>query len=112
MHLSFAAVLIVPQDKSMVIFFHQTSICLIESHTHGLQGRINATSSSGNNGCARLEKWITRFKNGSFKAAKGLLDFRSKNSRIMIIEYLSKLMIKLFCMLLPKLYLKLISQTE
>lgn len=48
MHLSFAAVLIVPQDKSMVIFFHQTSICLIESHTHGLQGGINATSSSGN----------------------------------------------------------------
>ena len=48
MHLSFTAVLIVPQDKSMVIFFHQTSICLIESHTHGLQGRINATSSSGN----------------------------------------------------------------
>ena len=67
---------------------------------------------SRNNGYARLEEWITRFKNGSFKAAKGLLDFRSKNSRIMIIEYLSKLMIKLFCMLLPKLYLKLISRTE
>ena len=48
MHLSFAAVLIVPQDNSMVIFFHKTSICLIESHTHGLQGGINATSSSGN----------------------------------------------------------------
>ena len=34
MHPSFAAVLIVPPDKSVVICFYQTSICLFESHTH------------------------------------------------------------------------------
>ena len=47
-HPSFAAVLIVPPDKSMVLCFKQTTICLFESHTHGLQGGIIATSSSGN----------------------------------------------------------------
>ena len=34
MHPSFAAVLIVPPDKSVVLCFYQTSICLFESHTH------------------------------------------------------------------------------
>ena len=34
MHPSFAAVLIVPPDKSVVICFYQTSIFLFESHTH------------------------------------------------------------------------------
>ena len=48
MHPSFAAVLIVPPDKSMVLCFNQTSICLFESHTHGLQGGIIVTSSSEN----------------------------------------------------------------
>ena len=48
MHPSFAAVLIVPPHKSMVLCFDQTSICLFASHTHGLQGGIIATSSSGN----------------------------------------------------------------
>lgn len=43
-HPSFAAVLIVPPEESMVLCFNQTSICLFESHTHGLQGGIIATS--------------------------------------------------------------------
>ena len=50
MHPSFAAVLIVPPDKSMVLCFDQTSICLFASHTHGLQGGTIAISSSGNVG--------------------------------------------------------------
>ena len=44
----FAVVLIVPPDKTMVLCFHKTSICLFESHRHGHQGGIIASSSSGN----------------------------------------------------------------
>ena len=67
MHPSFAAVLIVPPDKSMVLCFNQTSICLFESHTHGLQGGIIATSSSGNvsHFVKYLERMVMRdWKNG------------------------------------------------
>ena len=46
----FAAVLIVPPDKSMVLCFDQTVISLFESHSHGQQGAIISTSSSGNVG--------------------------------------------------------------
>lgn len=66
-HPSFAAVLIVPPDKSMVLCFNQTSICLFESHTHGLQGGIIATSSSGHvsNFVKYLERMAMRdWKNG------------------------------------------------
>ena len=49
-HPSFLAVLILPPDKSMMLCFKETSICLFESHTHGLQGGVIATSSSGNVG--------------------------------------------------------------
>ena len=67
MHPSFAAVLIVPPDKSMDICFNQTSICLFESHTHGLQGGIIATSSSPN--VSHFVKYLERmvmqdWKNG------------------------------------------------
>lgn len=47
-HPRFAAVLIVPPDKSMVLCFDYTTISLFESHRHGLQGGLIATSSSGN----------------------------------------------------------------
>lgn len=47
-HLIFAAVLIVPPDKSMVLCFDHTTISLFESHRHGPQGGLIATSSSGN----------------------------------------------------------------
>lgn len=66
-HPSFVAVLIVPPDKSMVLCFNQTSICLFESHTHGLQGGIIATSSSGHvsNFVKYLERMAMRdWKNG------------------------------------------------
>ena len=46
--INFAVVLIVPPDKTMVLCFHQTSICLFESHKHGHQGGIIASSSFGN----------------------------------------------------------------
>ena len=67
MHPSFAAVLIVPPDKSMVLCFNQTSICLFESLTHGLQGGIIATSSSEN--VSHFVKYLERmvmqdWKNG------------------------------------------------
>lgn len=45
---TFAAVLIVPPDKSMVICFDQTVRSLFESHSHGQQGAIISASSSGN----------------------------------------------------------------
>ncbi|XP_074630355.1 uncharacterized protein LOC141889078 isoform X4 [Acropora palmata] len=47
-HPRFAAVLIVPPDKSMVLCFDHTTINLFESHRHGLQGGLIATSSFGN----------------------------------------------------------------
>ena len=47
-HPRFAAVLIVPPDKSMVLYFDHTTISLFESHRHWLQGGLIATSSSGN----------------------------------------------------------------
>ena len=58
----FAAVLIVPPDKTMVLCFHQTSICLFESHRHGHQGGIIASSSSGNtsNFVRYLETMVVR----------------------------------------------------
>ena len=77
MHPSFAAVLIVPPDKSMDICFNQTSICLFESHTHGPGGHYcdqflskcqPLCQISRKNGYARLEEWITRFKHNRFKA--------------------------------------------
>ena len=46
----FAAILIVPPDKSMVLCFDQTVISLFESHSHGQQGAIISTSCSGNVG--------------------------------------------------------------
>ena len=46
---TFAAVLIVPPVKLLVLCFNQTRICLFESHTHGLQSSIVATNSTGNN---------------------------------------------------------------
>ena len=46
----FAAVLIVPPEKSMVICFDQTAISLFESHSHGPQGAIISRSCSGNVG--------------------------------------------------------------
>ena len=54
-HPSFAAVLIVP-------CFKQTSICLFESHTHGLEGGVIAASSSGNvrNFVTYLERMVMR----------------------------------------------------
>ena len=58
----FAVVLIVPPDKTMVLCFHQTSICLLESHKHGHQGGILASSSSGNtsNFVRYLETMVVR----------------------------------------------------
>ena len=58
----FAVVLIVPPDKTMVLCFHQTSICLFESHRHGHQGGIIASSSSGNtsNFVRYLETMVVR----------------------------------------------------
>ena len=47
-HPRFAAVLIVPPDKSVVLCFDHTTINLFESHRHGLQGGLIATSSFGN----------------------------------------------------------------
>ena len=47
-HPKFAAVLIVPPDKSILLCFNQRSVSLLESHTHGLRGGIIATSLSGN----------------------------------------------------------------
>lgn len=64
-HLSFAAVLVVPPDNSMVLCFNQTSICLFEKL--GLQGGIMATSSSGHvsNFVKYLERMAMRdWKNG------------------------------------------------
>ena len=66
MHPSFAAVLIVSPDKS-ILCFNQTSICLLESHTHGLQGGIIVTSSSEN--VSHFVKYLERmvmqdWKNG------------------------------------------------
>lgn len=43
---SFFAVLIVPPDKSLLLCFSQTSVCLFESHSHGLQGGIISTGKS------------------------------------------------------------------
>ena len=56
---SFAAV---PLDKSMVLCFKQTSIFLFNSHTHGLQGGVLATSLSGNvsNFVTHLESMVMR----------------------------------------------------
>ena len=58
----FAVVLIVPPDKTMVLCFHQTSICLFESHRHGDRGGIIASSSSGNtsNFVTYLETMVRR----------------------------------------------------
>lgn len=58
----FAVVLIVPPDKTMVLCFHQTSICLFESHRHGHHGGIIASSSSGNtsNFVRYLETMVVR----------------------------------------------------
>ena len=36
----FAAVLIVPSDKSMALCFNQAVMCLFESHSHGLRGPL------------------------------------------------------------------------
>ena len=44
----FAAVLIVPPDKSMALCFDHAVMCLFESRSHGLQGAIISTSCSGN----------------------------------------------------------------
>ena len=44
----FAAVLIFPPNKSMLLCFDCSTISLFESHKHGLQGGLFATSSSGN----------------------------------------------------------------
>ena len=46
---TFAAVLIVPPVKLLVLCFNQTRICLFESHAHGLQSSIAVTNSTGNN---------------------------------------------------------------
>ena len=46
---TFAAILIVPPVKLLVLCFNQTRICLFESHTHGLQSSIVVTTSTGNN---------------------------------------------------------------
>ena len=43
-HPRFPAVLIVPPDKSMVLCFDHTTISLFESHRHGLQGSLIATT--------------------------------------------------------------------
>ena len=58
----FAVVLIVPPDKTMLLCFHQTCICLFESHRHGHQGGIIASSSSGNtsNFVRYLETMVVR----------------------------------------------------
>ena len=45
---TFAAVLIVPPVKLLVLCFNQTRICLFESHAHGLQSSIVVTNSTGN----------------------------------------------------------------
>lgn len=47
-HPTFALVLNVPPDKTMVLCFRHASICLFKSHRYGLQGGIIASSSSGN----------------------------------------------------------------
>ena len=46
---TFAAVLIVPPVKLLVLCFNQTRIFLFESHAHGLHSRIGVTNSTGNN---------------------------------------------------------------
>ena len=46
---TFAAVLIIPPVKLQVLCSNRTGICLFESHTHGLQSSIVATSPTGNN---------------------------------------------------------------
>ena len=48
LHPKFAAVLIVPPDKTMVLCFSQEGICLFESHKHGQHGAVVASSTSGN----------------------------------------------------------------
>ena len=57
-HPRFAAVLIVPPDKSMVLCFDYTTISLFESHRHGLQGGLIATSSTGN--ISNFIRYLTR----------------------------------------------------
>ena len=61
-HPTFAAVLIVPPDKTMVLCFRNSSICLFESHRHGHRGGIIASSSSGNahNFVQYVERMVVR----------------------------------------------------
>ena len=62
LHPTFAAVLIVPPDKTMLLCFNQEGICLFESHKHGLHGGVVATSASGNisNFVRYLQIMVTR----------------------------------------------------
>lgn len=46
-HQRFAAILIVPPDKSMLLCFDGTTICMFESHSHNSQGGIIAFSVTG-----------------------------------------------------------------
>ena len=61
-HPTFAAVLIVPPDETMVLCFRNASICPFESHRHGHQGGIIASSSSGNahNFVRYVERMVVR----------------------------------------------------
>ena len=71
----FAAVLIVPPDKSMVLCFDQTAISHFESHSHEQKGAIISTSSSGNVGhfveYLEMQNWQTHL-HGANLAALGL----------------------------------------
>ena len=68
-HPTFAAVPIVLPDKAMVLCFRHASICLFESHRHGHQGGIVASSSSGN--AHNFVQYIERMQ-GSNIAVLGL----------------------------------------
>ena len=55
---TFAAVLIVPPVKLLVLCLNQTRICLFESQAHGLQSSIVVTNSTGNNSnFVTLKSW-------------------------------------------------------
>ena len=78
---TFAAVLIVPLVKLLVLCFNQTRIGLFESHAHGLQSSIVATNSIGNNSnfitLIGLEGWLCKTRGLTWRLKCGIL--RSEN---------------------------------
>ena len=109
-------VLIAPPDKAMVLCFRHASICLFESHRHGHQGGIIASSSSGNahnfvqyiermvrserlaNKVAGIKHSCTRSKVNSKNFTLDLVQlYYSENSNIIILPHFpSKLMSRYF----------------